>query len=45
MLVFGKVQVEQYLQNQWIDTKFPFIALLLPDVIGLYDNLTGFLNL
>jgi nucleoside-diphosphate-sugar epimerase len=41
----NKLKAEEFLQKEWARCRFPFMALRLPDVIGPFDNLTGFLGL
>jgi len=41
----GKLEAEKYLHTTCKEIGFPFVALRLPDVIGPYDNQTGFLGL
>ena len=41
----NKLKAEESLQEEWARSRFPFMALRLPDVIGPFDNLTGFLGL
>ena len=40
----NKLHTEQFLTQVWQQTGFPFVALRLPDVIGPFDNLRGFLD-
>ena len=41
----NKLKAEHYLRHAWETAQFPHVALRLPDVVGPFDNLTGFLGL
>lgn len=41
----NKLSCEEALQKAWRETRFPYTALRLPDVIGPCDNIGSFLCL